>query len=89
MSAVPLSIPTVPAPRAPTPRAAAVTIQRPGTMAQPAAAPVNWRLTDRGIAVVMVVGVLILTAALLVIGLTAVSVTSPDYGLQESRQTQH
>ena len=43
-------------------------------------APSEWRLTDRGIAVVMVVAVMILTAALAVIGLTAVRVTSADYG---------
>jgi hypothetical protein len=43
-------------------------------------APSEWRFTDRGIAVVMVVAVMILTAALAVIGLTAVRVTSADYG---------
>jgi hypothetical protein len=38
----------------------------------------------------MVVAAIILTAALLVIGLTALRVTSPDYasGLHESRQAQ-
>ena len=42
-------------------------------------APSEWRLTDRGIALVMVVAVMILTAALAVIGITAVRVTSADY----------
>jgi hypothetical protein len=51
---------------------------------------VDWRLTDRGIAVVIVIAGLILTAALVVIGLTAVRVTGPDYGpgFTESPQTQ-
>ena len=50
-----------------------------------------WRLTDRGIAVVMVIAAMILTAAIAVIGLTAVRVTGPggDSGLTESRQAQH
>jgi hypothetical protein len=50
----------------------------------------EWRLTDRGIAVVMVIAAVILTAAIAVIGLTAVRVTSPggDAGLHES-QVQH
>lgn len=37
------------------------------------------RLTDRGIALILTVGLLIVTAALVVIGLTAVTVTSTDY----------
>ena len=51
----------------------------------------DWRLTDRGIAVVMVIAAMILTAAIAVIGLTAVRVTGPagDSGVQESRQAQH
>jgi hypothetical protein len=51
----------------------------------------EWRLTDRGTAVVMVIAAMILTAAIAVIGLTAVRVTSPggDAGLRESRQAQH
>jgi hypothetical protein len=50
-----------------------------------------WRLTDRGIAVVMVIAAMILTAAIAVIGLTAVRVTGPsgDSGLNESRQAQY
>jgi hypothetical protein len=43
------------------------------------AASAEWRLTDRGIAVVMALAAMILTAALVVIGLTAVRVTSTDH----------
>jgi hypothetical protein len=52
--------------------------------------PVDWRLTDRGVAVVMVIAAMILTAALVVIGLTAVRVTGPDYraGFEESPRAQ-
>jgi hypothetical protein len=39
----------------------------------------GWRLTDRGIAVIMVVGMMIVTAALSVVGLTALRVASTDY----------
>jgi hypothetical protein len=54
-------------------------------------AAADWRLTDRGIVVVMVFAAMILTVAIGVIGLTAVRVTSPggDAGLHESRQAQH
>ena len=55
------------------------------------AATADWRLTDRGIAVIMVIAAMILIAGMTVIGITAVRVTSPggDAGLQESRQVQH
>ena len=55
------------------------------------AAAADWRLTDRGIAVVMVMAAIIFTVAIAVIGLTAVRVTSPagDAGLHEARQAQH
>jgi hypothetical protein len=48
----------------------------------------SWELTDRGIAVVMVIAAMILTAAIAVISLTAVRVTSGEYGagLPESHQ---
>jgi hypothetical protein len=51
---------------------------------------VDWRLTDRGIAVVIVIAAMILTAALVVIGLTVVRVTGPDYraGFEESAKAQ-
>lgn len=39
----------------------------------------SWRLTDRGIALVLVTGLLIVTAALAVVGLTAVRVTGERY----------
>jgi hypothetical protein len=45
-----------------------------------AAAPAGpWRLTDRGIALVLVLAVMITVAAVTVIGLTAWRVTSADY----------
>jgi hypothetical protein len=60
-------------------------------LVQETTAPSEWRLTDRGIAVVMVAAVMILTAALAVIGLTAVRVTSADYGadVHPSQVDQH
>jgi hypothetical protein len=45
----------------------------------PDAPAASWRLTDRGVAVVLVIGLMIMVAALTVIGLTAVRVTGPDY----------
>jgi hypothetical protein len=45
----------------------------------PTSKPANWELTDRGIAVVMLIAAVILTAALAVIGITAVRVTSAGY----------
>lgn len=39
----------------------------------------GWRLTERGIALVLVVGLMLVVAALTVIGLTALRVTSPGY----------
>jgi hypothetical protein len=84
MSAFPVSVSSAPVSRVP------AAVLRPGPIPQPATTPaVHWELTDRGIAVVMVVAAMILTAALVVIGLTAVRVTSPGDGLQESRQAQH
>ena len=58
---------------------------RPRTcsVAAPAAVPLSrpsqWRLTDRGIALVLVTGLLIVTAALAVMGLTAARVTGERY----------
>ena len=40
----------------------------------------EWRLTDRGIAVVLVLALMITVAAVVVIGLTAWQVTGADYG---------
>lgn len=39
----------------------------------------GWRLTERGVAVVLVVGLMIMVAALTVVGLTAIRVTGPSY----------
>jgi len=41
--------------------------------------PIGWQLTDRGIVVVLLVAAMILTAAVIAIGVTAVRVTSADY----------
>ena len=49
------------------------------TAPAPAAQPARWRLTDRGIALVLVTGLLITTAALVVVGLTALRVTGERY----------
>jgi hypothetical protein len=48
----------------------------------------NWQFTDRGIAVVMLIAVVILTAAVAVVGITAIRVASADYdaGVPESQQ---
>lgn len=77
MSAVPVSVSSAPVRRVP---AAA---RRPGAILQPATTEVHWKLTDRGIAVVMLVAAMILVAALVVIGLTAVRVTDPGTGQPE------
>lgn len=51
-----------------------------GAAAAAAPAPSrSWRLTERGLAVVMVTAVLIVTAAVAVVGLTALRVTSESY----------
>jgi hypothetical protein len=47
-------------------------------------APADWRLTDRGIVLVMLLAVTIFTAALVVIGITAVRVTSVDHSAASS-----
>jgi hypothetical protein len=43
------------------------------------AADAGWRLTERGLALVLVTGMMIVAAALCVIGLTALRVTSDGY----------
>jgi hypothetical protein len=64
-------------------RIAAKQIELPATET-----PGDWKLTDRGIAFVMLMAAVILTAAVAVIGITAVRVTSADYdaGSQRSQQ---
>lgn len=54
-------------------------------------AAANWQLTDRGIAVVIVIAGVIMTVALVVIGTTALRVTSADYdsGVHTSPRAQH
>ncbi len=46
---------------------------------RPAVQTGRYRLTERGIAVILVAGVMIAVAALAVVGLTALRVTSPTY----------
>ena len=48
-------------------------------VAEPNQSAVSMRLTDRGIAAVMVIGLMIMVTALVVIGLTALRVTGPGY----------
>ena len=48
--------------------------------------PTSWRLTDRGIAVVLALAAMIVLAAVTVIGLTAWHVTGPDYQATEVPQ---
>lgn len=74
MSAVPVFIPRVvisPAHTSDMPRKV--------TTPRTAAAPTKCQLTDRGIAVVMVIAAIIMIAALAVVGLTAVRVTGAGY----------
>jgi hypothetical protein len=52
----------------PPPQAAAATVSEP-----------TWQLTDRGIAVLLVAGLMIMVAALTVVGLTAITVTGEGY----------
>jgi hypothetical protein len=90
MSALPLSIhdlsiPDLSTPEIPAPEIRdglpARPVDRAGTIVRPRrTTSANWQLTDRGIAVVMVIVALIMAAALAVIGLTVLRVTSGDYG---------
>ena len=88
MSALPLSIhdlsiPDLSTPEIPAPEIRdglpARPVDRAGTIARPRrTTSANWQLTDRGIAVVMVIVALIMAAALAVIGLTVLRVTYPE-----------
>jgi hypothetical protein len=62
----------------------------PPANARAAEAPAGLRLTDRGIAVIMVIAGVIMSVALVVVGLTAMRVTSADYdaGSHTSPQAQ-
>jgi multisubunit Na+/H+ antiporter MnhC subunit len=46
----------------------------------------SWRLTDRGIALVLVLTAMIVLAAVTVVGLTAWRVTSPGYQTSDTSQ---
>ena len=94
MSAVPIFIPPVSLPRVAIPpvsipQARGKVGPAPGS-ALPVMTPVRWRLTDRGIAVVLFLVAAILTASVIAIGVTALRVTSADYDarLHESLQAQ-
>jgi multisubunit Na+/H+ antiporter MnhC subunit len=89
MSAVPVFIPPVSLPPV-APRRAHLQSAPMPEVAQAVTTPIRWQLTDRGIAVVLLVVAMILTAAVIAIGVTAVRVTSADFdaGLHESRQAQ-
>lgn len=105
MSAVPVFIPPESIPRVAIPYVAMPYVARPTapvsiphargkgptpSSARPATAPIRWQLTDRGIAVVLLLVAAILTAAVIAIGVTALRVTSADYDarLHESLQAQ-
>jgi hypothetical protein len=66
---------------------------RPCMIVEAPTASADWQLTDRGIAVIMALAAMILTAALVVIGLTAVRVTSTDhradFAMSQLDQTEH
>lgn len=51
----------------------------PATASVEAVPHVGWQLTDRGVAVVLVVGLMIMVAAMTVVGLTALKVTGGGY----------
>jgi hypothetical protein len=88
VSIPPLAIPYVAIPPAPVSIRGSVG-PTPGS-ARSATTPVRWQLTDRGIAVVLLLVAAILTAAVIAIGVTALRVTSPDYDarLHETWQAQ-
>lgn len=56
-----------------------VTVPLPAPPRAPRAEKAHWQLTDRGIALVLVTGLLIAAAALAVVGLTAIRVTGERY----------
>ena len=57
-------------------RPQACTVEAPAVQA---AGATSWRLTERGIALLLVTGLLVVTAALTVVGLTALRVTGERY----------
>ena len=62
----------------PAARACTVEFERPVALDMRAAA-VGWHLTERGVALILAVAAVILTAAMTVVGLTALRVTSDGY----------
>jgi hypothetical protein len=66
-----------PAGAVPAPRLAPAVRQAPQACAVEAEA--HWRLTDRGIAVIMVTGLMIVAAAVMVVSMTAIRVTGDGY----------
>jgi hypothetical protein len=94
MSALPVVFPEISATK--THRSAGLEARSCGTAAKQielraTETPGDWKLTDRGIAAIMVLAAVILTAALAVIGITAVRVTGADYDntSQASQQAHH
>ena len=69
-------VPAAPLSRSRALRSQACTVEAPTPLAAPSG---GWRLTERGIALVLVTGLLIVTAALTVVGLTALRVTGERY----------
>ena len=81
MSALPVVIPEISATET-------HSFARPCGFIDPVTAPSTWKLTDRGIAVVVLIAAVIVTAALMVIGITAVRVTSADYHARSQQSQQ-
>lgn len=65
-----------PARRAPVQRPQSCSVEAPGRVVPGTG---GWRLTERGIALVLITALLIVTAALTVVGLTALRVTGDRY----------
>ena len=58
---------------------AAAPAKRPRLPDRPAAPTTTWQLTDRGVAVIVVAMLMIMAAAAMVVGLTALRVTGDSY----------
>jgi hypothetical protein len=76
----PLDIPLVKVAPGARARSCAVAVPTPA----PTRAASSWRLTDRAIALVVVTGLVVVTAALAVVGLTALRVTGDRYHVPAS-----
>lgn len=90
-SAVTVSTVAVPAgpsaavPAAPGASRGTVARRAPSRRARALSAGAGWRLTDRGVAVVLMLFVLLMTASLVVVVDKAMTVTSPDSGYATTR----